>query len=106
MRTGAPVTRPLLLADHARGTASTINGFGDTASSEKRSFCQPMPVGVSHFSRCTLTRPHDFICSIVHSDAFCRFGDHVRRGPCTSVSQLVMSMTCERSSASDLMRSI
>ena len=76
-----PETVPMVLADHACGTAATMNGTGVVAMSEKRSFSQPSPAGVSHFSSCTLARPHDFIWPIAQSRARDAFGDQVRRGP-------------------------
>ena len=79
--TAGPDTVPFVPADHACGTAWTMNGTGAVALSENRWFSQPSPAGVSHFSSCTLLRPHDFIWPIVQSRARAAFGDQVRRGP-------------------------
>src|SRR6185437_1916657 len=101
-----PDTAPTVPTDHACGTASTMNGTGAVAIIEKCSFSHPRPTGVSHVSSCTLANPHDFISDIAHAPARVAFGDQVSRGPYTSDSQLMMSMTCELFISSDLMRSI
>ena len=95
MRTAGPLTVPFVLADHACGTACTMNGVGVSAMKEKRSLSQPSPAGVSHASSCTFARPHEFIWPIAQSRARVAFGDQVSRGPYTSDSQLMISMTCE-----------
>src|SRR4051812_14218940 len=79
--TAGPVTAPMVPADHACGTALMMNGTGDVAMNEKRSFSQPSPLGTTQFSSCTLDNPHDFISFIAQAPAFFVFGDQVRRGP-------------------------
>src|SRR5687768_13412104 len=51
-----------------------------------------------------LVIPHDASRRIVQSAAARVFGELVRRGPYTSVSQLAVSMTCERLKPSSRMR--
>jgi hypothetical protein len=48
-----------------------------------------------HFSRATFCSPHAFSCVTAHSPAFWMPGEPLSRGPCTSVSQLEISMTRE-----------
>ena len=103
--TAAPVTFPLVLALHARGTAAIWNGCGPTAWNENRSLVQPRPNG-PQLSKCGLAKPHPFIVARAQSPAAWVIGEPVSRGPCTSVSQLMRSMTCDRCMASVLMRSI
>src|ERR1022692_2117390 len=70
--TAGPSTVPLVLPDHACGTASMMKGIGETALKEKRSFSQPcatdvVPPPPVQLSSCTFARPHDFIWVIAHT---------------------------------------
>ncbi len=76
-----PVTGPLVLADHARGTAATMNGIGAVTIIEKRSFSQPRPRGEYHGSLWMFVRPHERISLMAQSAARDAFGDQVSRGP-------------------------
>ena len=91
-RIASPFTRPLVLGDHARGTALTMNALGDVAWMANRSLTQPRPNG-PHISKWGLASPHVLNWASVQSPAFFVIGDPVSRGPCTSVSQLMMSIT-------------
>src|SRR5438132_13105482 len=104
MSTAGPLTAPTVLADHACGTALTMNGTGVVAMSEKRSFSQPSPFGTVHASSCTLASPQDFIWLIAQVPAFFTFGDVVSRGPLISASQLMMSVTSHLLISSDSLR--
>jgi hypothetical protein len=70
-----------------------------------RSFVHPRPKG-PHVSSFAFAIPQSFNFFTVQSPAAFALGDPVRRAPYTSVSQLAISMTCDRLCSSVLMRLI
>jgi hypothetical protein len=64
---------------------------------------QPRPNG-PHVSIFAFAIPHSLSFLTVQSPAAFALGEPVSRAPKTSVSQLAISMTCDRSRSSALMR--
>ena len=80
----------------ALGTPVRVHGCApDTTVAEKRSFTQPRP-NVPHDSTRGLVAPHSVNRLTAQSAAALKLGEPVSRGPYTSVSQLAVSITCDR----------
>jgi len=101
-RTTSAFTAPFVPGVHAAAYAMMGNGRGDTTWATKRSFVHPRPNG-PHDSSFAFAIPHSVSFFTVQSPAAFAAGDPVRRAPYTSVSQLAISMTCDRRSSSFLM---
>ena len=101
-KTTSAVTVPSTPGVQALGTPVMIHGCApDTTVAENRSFTQPRP-NVPHDSMCGLLAPHSVSRLTAQSAAALKLGEPVSLGPYTSVSQLAVSITCERWKPSSL----
>ena len=81
MRIACPVTGPFVPIDHACGTASTMNGAGASAASEKLPVFPAESRG--RIPRLVVHVRQPPCLHLSHCPLFARvaFGDQVRRGP-------------------------